>query len=147
MQKTETQVYELGYLLLPTLSEENLSKAVGEIKEVVEKNSGVFISESFPKMLALAYEMVKNIDNKNQKFDHAYFGWVKFEMPVEQTKSLTEEIDKKDEVLRSLFIKTIREDIVPPKFISKDKEESKPEEPEEINEEEIDKSIDELVAE
>lgn len=60
-------------------------------------------------MRPLAYEMSKLIQTKNTSFDHAYFGWVKFEIESAELSSVKKSIESMDEILRALFIKTIRE--------------------------------------
>jgi len=50
---TNSRVYELGYLLVPTISEENLPVMYGNIKELVSSFSGELISDEMPKMIPL----------------------------------------------------------------------------------------------
>jgi len=147
-------VYEVGYLLLPTLPEEQLEGVVSSIKEIVVEKKGSVIAEDFPAMRALAYTMPKIIATKRQKFDHAYFGWVKFEVESSEISSIKKNIEALDAVLRALFIKTVREStLMAGKVHAQDAEKAKQEgtavdsgevKPEQ-NVEEIDKSIDALV--
>ena len=71
----ENKVYEVGYLLLPNIEEVKISGKVSEIKDIVEKNKGSFISEGAPEIKNLTYTMVKSVSGKNQKYTNAYFGW------------------------------------------------------------------------
>ena len=75
----ELKVYELGYLLVPTLGEEEAPSVYGNIKELISNLGGQFIMDDMPKLIPLAYTMDKVIQNVRHKFDSAYFGWVKFE--------------------------------------------------------------------
>ncbi len=156
--KESLVIYEVGYLLLPTIAEEMVGGVVAKIQAVVSQNGGALISEDFPKMRALAYTMEKTIQIKNQKFDHAYFGWIKFEVSSSNIAIIKKSVDALEEVLRTIFIKTIRESTLMAGKVS-DREAQKPKEegdtievPAEVvavkapaNEEDIDKSIEALV--
>jgi ribosomal protein S6 len=156
MQEIELmQVYELGFHIVPTIAEEKVANVFGDIKSLLEKNGAVFISEEYPKMRPLAYTMFKNEAGKNEKFNFSYFGWVKYELSKEATFEVKEKLEKNKEILRFLVIKTVRENTLYGHKLSK-KEGEKTETPvvgvipEEIaiaSEEEIDKSIEELVVE
>ena len=98
--------------------------------------------------------MDKVIETKRHKFDHAYFGWVKFEVEASAINSIKKNIEALDEVLRALFIKTVRENTMLSGKIARDadkKEGEVSDTPEvaevkpESSEVEIDKSIDALV--
>jgi ribosomal protein S6 len=157
MQEIELmQVYELGFHIVPTIAEEKVANVFGDIKSLLEKNGAVFISEEYPKMRPLAYAMLKNEAGKNEKFNFAYFGWVKYELPKEAAAEVKNKLEKNKEILRFLVIKTVRENtLYGHKLPRKDNE--KPEAivaadvpVEEIimaTEEEIDKTIEELVVE
>lgn len=146
------QVYEIGFHILPTVAEENLGDEVSLIRSAIEKN-GAVISEEFPKMRDLTYEMEKHLDAKNLRFDRAYFGWIKFEMESDQVAEVDSVAKNHPNVLRYLIIKTIRENTL----LTKPKEEEvktedsdskeKPKEKEEMSEKEVDESIEELVIE
>lgn len=102
-------VYEVGYLIMPTVAEDNLSAEVSWLNGIIEANKGEIISEEFPKMRDLAYMMEKIIEAKHQKFNEAYFGWVKFELPVGAIKTITQSLDTRASILRHLVTKTVRE--------------------------------------
>jgi ribosomal protein S6 len=110
MQEIELmQVYELGFHIVPTIAEEKVANVFGDIKSLLEKNGAVFISEEYPKMRPLAYTMFKNEAGKNEKFNFAYFGWVKFDLGKEEIAEVKEKLEKNKEILRFLIIKTVRE--------------------------------------
>ncbi len=106
------KVYEVGYLLLPTIAEENVSLEVSKVRDIIEKNKGIFLSEGTPEMKGLTYPMTKAISGKKQKFDNAYFGWVKFEAEADVIGLVKNEIEKIENVLRFLITKTVKENIM-----------------------------------
>ena len=156
-EKDDLRVYEVGYLLLPFVTEENLAREVSQIKETITLSGGAVFSEENPHMLSLAYPMYKVVSNKKTKFESAYFGWAKFDGDPKDVSKVKKAMEAKDNVLRFIIIKTIREDTFArkqPAFIQKQpkpvaKDEPKAEEvPEvEINETELDKTIEDLVIE
>lgn len=153
----DDRVYEVGYLLVPEISEEDLSSVYGNIKETIISFGGTLISDEAPSVINLAYTMQKTIQNVNKKYDSAYFGWVKFYMDSSDVLSLKKKLDLNDQIIRFLIIKTVKENtLAPKKFTNKDSIRKKsavmktPESSSEnnvINKEEIDKEIDAMVAE
>jgi ribosomal protein S6 len=69
-------VYEVSYILLPTLSEEQVPDKVSSIKDAVTSLGGEVISSEDPVLIDLAYEMVKVVQTSRYKADRGYFGWV-----------------------------------------------------------------------
>jgi len=107
--KEGMQVYELGFHIVPLISEENLAPEVETIKAMLEKHGATFISEDSPKMRPLAYPMHKKIEAVNHNFKSAYFGWVKFETSPSELIAIKSALDLNKNVLRFLLIKTVRE--------------------------------------
>ncbi len=105
----ELKVYELGYLIVPTVPEEHLGAEVQKLKEVITAKKGTFVSEDFPKLRTLAYTITKHVGGRNIKCDRAYFGWLKFSMPAENSELLKNDLDRNGNVLRYLHIKTVKE--------------------------------------
>lgn len=151
------QVYEVGYLLVPTLAEDEVPGVYGTLKDTISTFGGELISDEMPKMIELAYQMVKVVQNVRSKFDNAYFGWVKFEMDSQKVLELKKKLDLDPLMLRFLILKTVKENtIATKKFALKDAPKRKPfsakkegeemAEVVEINKEEIDKEIDAMVA-
>ncbi len=148
----KVNVYEVGYIMVPTIAEENLGGEVSEFKDMFAGQGVAFISDEYPKMMELAYEMSRSIANKKQKFSYGYFGWIKFECTTDQAKSIKDLLDKNEKLVRYLMIKTVRENTMSVKrpykndaakrHSSKSEEESGP-----IDEEVIDKEIDALIVE
>lgn len=162
---TETEstrdIYELGYHVVPTVAADDLASHVTTLKTLIEKVGGSVISEEAPAQISLAYTMEKGRSGTRDKYDKAYFGWIKFEGDIEKLATLKEALDQKEEVLRYLLIKTVREDTRAAKKILAAKPESpqprpadvpetpvvrkeeKPSKP--VSQGELDKAIEELV--
>jgi len=152
---SDNLVYELGFHLLLTVPEADILSQSLNIKSAIEEEGGVIISEDVPKMMALAYDISKNIDSKKQKFNKAYFGWVKFEIEPAKIREIKNKIESTPNVLRFLIVKTVRENTMhTPKIpmfkkdsqasLGQERVEGEAEKPK-ATEAEIDKSIDELV--
>jgi len=153
-----TRIYEFGYLLVPTISEGNIKNEVSALKETLQKIGAIVVSDEYPRLIQLAYKMIKTISNNNERFLSAYFGWIKFELNPEELLSLKKNFDKNEKIIRFLLIKTVRENtlaskkslskIVPRKRKTVTTRKPEAKEPlEEINKEEVDKKIEELVLE
>jgi ribosomal protein S6 len=161
MEKVEkeggVQVYELGYHIVSTVAEENVPKEVQNLKDTVLKDGGSLIAEGEPKLINLAYSMTKSVADTKKKFTSAYFGWIKFETKSELMPMIKKAVDANPSVLRYLLIKTVRENtlFVPKlnviktveKEAPKAKKSIKTDETKATSMEDIDKSIEELVAE
>lgn len=159
-EQADNRIYELGYHIVSSIPEEKLPAEVTVIKDLLESNGAVFISEEFPKLRHLSYTMTKVVGAKHLKFDTAYFGWMKFEMAPESVLAIKKVLDRNDNVIRFLIIKTVREStLVVAKAPSYGKTEEKPipgidgkdekdtpvKSP--VSEAELDKTIDALVVE
>jgi ribosomal protein S6 len=144
----ENRIYEASFLLVPFLSEEDLANQVTAIKSNLESLGAISISEDYPKLINLAYTMDRVISNKRQKFNSAFFGWVKFEANPDALKQIKEWFERNENVIRFLTVKTVRENTMSSiKFARKTRKPgaTKTEAPVEINKEEIDKQIEALV--
>jgi len=144
-------IYEVGYLMVPSIAEENLGGEVTAFKDTLGEQGASFISDEYPKMMELSYEMSRSINNKRQKFSYGYFGWVKFECTTDQAKVIKDGLDKNEKLVRYLMIKTVRESTMSPKRPygkqdgMKRRSVARVEETGPINEEVIDKEIDALI--
>src|SRR4051812_11398655 len=110
--ETEARIYELGYLLIGTMPEENVAAKVTAIKDMFEAKGAMSISEEFPRLITLGYEMSRPIGNKKSWFNEGYFGWMKFEMDPAAVEELSAVLRRDEDVLRFLVIKTVRENTV-----------------------------------
>lgn len=157
--KTESKkerVYELGFLLLSTISEENVPGVFGDIKELILSQGGEIISSEMPRLIHLAYVMEKTIENVKKKFDTAYFSWIKFQIQAGSLAGIKKQLSLNPEIIRFLLQKTVRENTLAPRKFNRsasmryrgssgskeEKEESMP-----IDKEKIDEEIEALVTE
>lgn len=102
----ELKAYELGYLLSPLVAGEQMENVFNAtFKNKLEKLGGGITGELAPKTIPLAYTVSKSINNKNVKFNEAYFGAFRFELDPAAVADLKVAIDKTDEVLRFLLMK------------------------------------------
>ena len=151
----DSRIYEVGYLLVPSIPEEEVPATYGNLKELVSSFGGIMISDEMPVMINLAYTMQKTVQNVRSKYNTAYFGWVKFYMDAEKILELKKKLDLDPNIIRFLMIKTVKENTIAAKrFVHKDISRKKiqtiksgdSEENVVINKEEIDKEIDAMVA-
>ncbi len=150
-------VYEASYLLLPTLSIEQIPAKVASIKQALTSFGAELISDEDPVLIDLTYSMTKVVQTVRHKADQGYFGWVKFEIGKDGIDAVKKFFDNNTEVLRHLIVKTVRENTLlngKMKLKSEDKTKRGDEEPvtseggasiAEVVTEELDKTIDELV--
>lgn len=142
---------------MPSITEEHIPAKVQELKDLIAAHKGEVISEEFPKMIELAYEMIKVIANKNHRVTSAYFGWVKFEMEPAEIEALNKKLMLSNDLVRFILIKTVRENTyIGKRIITKDatkkrttrkEDEVAGEDAPVVNPEELDKQIDALVEE
>lgn len=141
--------YELGYLLVPTITEENLPGEGVGVRDVIEKR-GTIISGAAPIEKHLTYEMTKRIGGKNVRFVKAYFGHFIFEASAEGMAEAREDLKKNDKVLRFLLVSRTKESLVAPTRRIPRAPEMRPKRAAEksapINEAELDKEIEKMVA-
>jgi len=154
--ETEAKIYEVGYLLAPSIEGERIPAVYGDLKELISSLGGEMISDEMPKMINLAYTMQKVVSNVRNKYDTAYFGWVKFSMDSQKVLELKKRLDLDPNFVRFLITRTVKENTIAAKrFVHRDMthrrpisshktDENKPVIP--INKEEIDKEIDAMVS-
>ncbi|MDP9249727.1 MAG: 30S ribosomal protein S6 [bacterium] len=148
------RVYELGYLLVPTIPEEEVPAAFGNLKEMATSLGGIPVSEEMPKLIPLAYTMSKVVQNVRHKFNTAYFGWIKFTMETEKVLELKKKLDLDPNLVRFLLLKTVKENTIAARRFVRPDMHKRPksdrpegtEVPVAINKEEIDKEIDAMVS-
>lgn len=151
---SEAHIYELGYHIAATVGDADLPQEVAALKGLIERHGGIFIMEEYPVLTPFAYPIDHVRAGKREKHTSAYFGWVKFELESRHAVRLKEDLDQAENLVRYLLITTVREDTrVPKRVLGKQEAGSKPqgrtgsEKPAEISQEQLDKSIAELVVE
>lgn len=105
----EAQVYEIGYLVLPSVPEEGVQKVVTSITNIIEKAGGKTLDGEEPALEDLAYAMSKVIGARKYVVNQAWIGWMKFEAEPSQVEEIKAGIEKIEEILRHLLIKAPRE--------------------------------------
>lgn len=103
------QVYEIGYLILPSIAEDKLGAVIDKIKAVFEKAGGQPLDGEAPVKIDLSYTMSKTVGASRYVVTEAYLGWMKFEMDPSKALEAKMALDKVDELLRFLLIKAPRE--------------------------------------
>ncbi len=154
IETKENRIYELGYLFVPSIAEESVAGEATALKDLILSFGALPISEEYPKLINLAYEMETVVNNKKEHFETGYFGWFKFELDPEKVSSLEAKLKLSPKLIRFLLVKTVRENTMAGKrsFGSRDfkrRTEVKRDPtaaPVEINKEEIDREIDALVS-
>ncbi len=152
----DARVYEVGYLLAPTIPSEEVASVYGNLKELINSLGGQVIADEMPRQINLAYQMLHVFQNKRQKFDTAYFGWMKFSVVPAKVAELKKSLDLDPNFIRFLTMKTVKENtLATKKFVRPDmakrkpftaKKEGETEEVVEINKEELDKEIEAMVS-
>lgn len=151
------EVYELGFHLLPHLDGDAVAKAVTEVRNLIEDKGGRILAEGYPELIDLAYAIELKKPSGKEVYDTAHFGWMMFELETANIIAVTDACKQHEDILRFLVVKADPNFIYTPKpkvakkevSDSDGDEEEKPEEKahEPISEEELDRSIDELVEE
>ncbi len=151
--KNTTQVYEVGFHIVPTVGDEGVSAVVESVRTAL--GDAEIISEGFPKKITLAYQVERAATGKREKYTESYFGHIKFAMNRDNITAFTEAVRVMQPILRFLIIETVREDIAtaPRRAVfTSDRLEGKtlekpvaaPEKAAEVSDAELDKSIEAL---
>ena len=152
MEKTaerDAKVYEIGYLIVPSIPEEKVAGQMSAIKDILSKHKAEVIADESAMLRPLAYTMVKKVGTTNRRFDSAYFGWIKFEAAPVEVRLIEKEVKEVESILRLLLINTIREHTLLSNKLNlessdKNTSESGPKAP--VSIEDMDKSIDKTVS-
>ncbi len=107
--EARTAVYEVGYHLLPTVPENELTAAVKALHDFLAENGAQMVGDRFPARVHLAYTITKRIAGKIERFTDAEFGWVAFEMPRDKVAPLHAWLTENPLVLRFLIVTTTRD--------------------------------------
>ena len=107
--KDAQQIYEIGYLVVPNISDDELNAETAAIKTRVQDAGGTVLSEESPKPRKLFYTMYKTVGGQRLKFDSASFGWIKFEAGAAVPEPLAKWLTSRERIIRFIFIKTVRE--------------------------------------
>ena len=105
-----SKVYEIGYIIVPSVPEEKIQGHVDAFKALLAKHKAEIFADENPTLRPLAYRMQKKIGATNHKFDQGYFGWVKFELDKGSIDTIKLALDADEAILRHLLITTVAED-------------------------------------
>jgi ribosomal protein S6 len=103
-------VYEIGYLIISSVPEEQVSVEVEKVKKIITDAGSSMIADESPHRERLAYTMRrKTVSGSYEKYDEAYFGWIKFELASGKIESVKDAVALVPSVLRMLLISTVEE--------------------------------------
>jgi ribosomal protein S6 len=108
-QDKERTVYEIGYLVLPSIPEDSLDSVVSKITNAFENEGGARIDGEAPFLNPLSYEMSKQVGARKYVVREAYLGWVKFDLEPSKIETVKATLEKIEEILRFLIVKVPRE--------------------------------------
>lgn len=161
-EEAESRIYEIGYLIVPTVPESELSREVTALKDALDREKTALISQEFPKLRQLAYPMHKRAGlsangsaeagEGYQKYTSGYFGWVKFEAAPGSALRVERDLKEFPHLLRYLLIKTVREHTLTlgrPRAERRERKKAPQGTPAgtPVSEAELDKSLEKLIAE
>ncbi len=112
IETLDPRIYEIGYLLSPAVHGNDLNNAVNELQTLITDNGGTIIASGDPEFIDIAYEMIRVIENKNIRFNQAYFGWIKFSIEPKQIAIIKELFEARISIIRFMIIKTVEENTV-----------------------------------
>jgi ribosomal protein S6 len=155
--KETRPIYEVGFHVTPAVDEAGAASVAEALKAEIMKGDAEIISEGAPARMRLAYTIEIAHTGKHEKFDEAFFGFVKFAIEREHIPALEAWLRGNSQILRYLLVITVREDLInAPRRVTfaSDRLEgetikkpvAEPEKKGEVSEEDLDKSIDALVA-
>ncbi|MFA6416112.1 MAG: 30S ribosomal protein S6 [Candidatus Paceibacterota bacterium] len=99
-------LYEIGYLLNPLIPAEGVSaEADKALRTPIEALGGEVTSQLMPFMRPLAYAVSKSIGSKRSSYKDAYFGALRFELTSDKIADLKDALDKSEMILRFLLIR------------------------------------------
>jgi len=153
--------YEIGYLIGSSVPEEKIPTEAEAITKIITSAGATVIADEAPHRMKLAYEMrKKNVSGSYEKYNEAYFGWVKFEVGSDAIEAIKKSVEVYPSVLRMLLTATVREntylgkrapaiaaEISLKKDVVADKVDEKKADSAPASIEEMDKSIDDMVKE
>ena len=111
-EEKEGMVYEIGCLFVPIISDKDVLTEVSKVKSFLEKLDCNFLLGDGPDMKELAYPMKKVVDGEKHLFTKAYFVWLKFTADPDKLIDLKKDLDKDENILRYILIKTVKEDML-----------------------------------
>ncbi len=141
------QIYELGYLLSPALSEELVLGEVRYIHSLITERSGSILGEGHPRLVHLAYRMEKTVAHKKQVFETAFFGWVKCTVNSTHTEGIARLLKEREHLIRFLLVKSALDIPLPSRPLRAAAPKRKPETPQALDEVALERELEGLLKE
>jgi ribosomal protein S6 len=104
-------VYEVGYHLLPSLSEQEVTAATKDLINFLKKEGATLVGQQDPQMVDLSYAIERRVAGKFVGVNTAYFGWVAFEVEPRATATIKLFMDTNASVLRHILISTTKDEV------------------------------------
>lgn len=150
-------VYEIGFHVVPTVEEAKVGDTVEKIRAQLAAMQAEVVGEQFPAKITLAYTIERAAAGKREKYNEAYFGWIKFAVEErEGISGLEAMLRGTREIMRFLLVESSLADASQPRravFSSNrlegetiKKPAATPGEGGAVSEDELNKSIDALVS-
>lgn len=105
----DNTVYEVCYLLLPSIPEDKLPAAVSAIREIITAEGGEEIASEDPFKYPLAYTIIKKVGSSRYVLNDAYIGWIKFKVERSKITEIKNKLDARNEIARFILVKAPRE--------------------------------------
>src|ERR1700757_3184795 len=85
----ESKVYEVSYLLVPSVPQEKVVDEAAQLEAILAKGQATILSKEAPSLISLAYEMSKSTGSgTHDRYTEGYFGWIKFECPATAVEAI-----------------------------------------------------------
>jgi len=111
--ENESRIYEIGFLLVPGLSQEGeVSEEIEKLHTAIETAGGQILTEGAPEYIDLAYPVEGSVASGQTLYREAYFGWIKFALDPASLEAFKETVNRLSTVVRYLIIKTDRENTI-----------------------------------
>ena len=110
----EAVSYECAFHILPTIADEEVPDVVERLKGLITHAGGSVTDEEVSERYELSYEITKQVEGANRRFNTAHFGWMRFTLAPVALTGLGEEIAHMPEILRHLVVRLTREEATKP---------------------------------
>lgn len=106
-----TDIYEVGYLLNPTIPEDQVAAIETDMHEKITDADGEIVASQSPEMRELSYEIEVKDEGEKRQFSRGQFGWVQFAIKAEQVDDVEKIFINSEDVIRHLLV-TVDDDAV-----------------------------------
>lgn len=106
-----TSVYEIGYLLAPTIPEDEVGEVEDKLHQKITDHGGDVVASQSPEMRELSYEIEVSSEGEQRQFSRGQFGWVQFTLATDSVEEVESTFIKENDVIRHLLITVDPEDV------------------------------------